>query len=117
MTTLRSDGKRETVDREGDDLPESLVVVGYGAGRGVIGGMSPPEEYRRLDSLISLFKYNQELLNVETCLGRLEKADSKIFDAFVERLQEITELPAGSKIVLTSRGVTIRGASWRSVDV
>jgi energy-coupling factor transporter ATP-binding protein EcfA2 len=85
---------------------EHLFVCGYGAARRAFGSESY-EKYRLIDSVYTLFNYDQSLVNPEVPFLRLSRMNIDI-DDLLRRIENILFLPAES-IRLDNAGFSVKG--------
>ena len=95
---------------KGSVARKELFVCGYGAGRSVLGTESFTR-YRLIDSVYTLFRYDQPLQNAELILLRLRRFYPKIYPVTMNRIREILRLNSSHKFRLEKSGVMISGPS------
>ncbi len=114
-------------------LPENfpwnaLFVCGYGAGRILGEKRKKPEQYRIIDTIGTLFRYDQPMQDPELSLRRLGSAakskapKNKEYEAEQEMLQSLCELikdlflfNGKERIELTGRGIEVFNEEGRSL--
>ena len=97
---------------ESPSLPDDLFVCGYGAGRST-EGPDKFREYRIIDSVYSLFSYDEPLIGTELTLRRLQDyLDTKEYEYTIKGIMKALGLTEKDKIELPKGGgVLISGAS------
>lgn len=87
----------------------SIFLCAYGAGRGVSGTESLTR-FRTIDSVYTLFRYDQSLQNPQLVLHRLKDFYEDIFELTKERLLRTLGLSTRAhSLKLTDKGVVISG--------
>jgi 3',5'-cyclic AMP phosphodiesterase CpdA len=111
-----------------EDFPwNDLFVCGYGAGRILGKERKKPEQYRRIDTIGTLFRYDQSMQDPELSLRRVGSAakskapKNKEYEAEQEMLQRLCDLikdlflfTGKERIELNGRGIEIVNANGRS---
>lgn len=87
---------------------QNIFVCGYGSGRGSIGAESY-QRYRTVDSVYTLFRYDQALQNTELILHRLRDYRSEIYHATRKNLLRMMNLKPSDRIELTHEGILVSG--------
>lgn len=97
---------------ESPSSPDDLFVCGYGAGRST-EGPDKFREYRIIDSVYSLFQYDEPLISTELTLRRLKDyLDTKKYEHTIKGIMKALGLTEKDKIELPKGGgVLISGAS------
>ena len=98
----------QTRQRSVDD--KAIFVCGYGAARATIGTESWTR-YRIIDSVYTLFRYDQSLQNPELILHRLSNFYPDIVEETEKRLVRLLGLSNAHKFTLTQRGIMVSGPS------
>jgi predicted ATP-binding protein involved in virulence len=107
--------KREPQPEDSKEpFPEQLLFVcGYGAGR-TLDATESYTRYRTVDSVYTLFRYDQTLQNPELILLRLERNYRRIYKATLDKIREILSLDRRHKFRLDEAGITISGPRFGS---
>jgi len=110
----KKNGKEIVLSNQSDSpsLPDDLIVCAYGAGRSTEG----PDKfrgYRIIDSVYSLFQYDEPLIGTELTLRRLrDYLGTKMYKHTIKGIMKALGLTKNDKIELPrGGGVLISGAS------
>ncbi|NJL27017.1 MAG: AAA family ATPase [Thermoanaerobaculia bacterium] len=115
VVRLRSDGRKDTLDtREPSPVsPWEVFLCAYGLGRGNLGG-EPGRGYRVIDSVATLFRYEDRLVHSELVLRRLKDfLGTETFKAVLAGMKRALglspehdiELPSGGGIEVSGPGL------------
>jgi len=98
---------KPTIQKEPKDFEwHRIFACGYGAARRAFGSESY-EEYKLIDSVYTLFRYDASLQNPEIPFSRLEREKVDVEDLF-RRIERILNLPEHS-IKLDRSGFSVKG--------
>ena len=89
---------------------KAIFVCGYGAGR-VTMGTESWTRYRIIESVYTLFRYDQSLQNPELILHRLRRFYPDIEEETKKRLLRLLGLSNAHEFTLTKRGIMVSGPS------
>ena len=107
----RQDGEEDYVIEQCPvDGDSKVFVCAYGAGRATTGTESWTR-YRIIDSVYTLFRYDQSLQNPELILHRLHRFYCEIEEKTKTRLLELLGLSQEHNLELTKRGIMVSGPS------
>ena len=109
----KQDAKEDYIvkqERSPSSYDRGVFVCGYGAGRISIGTESWTR-YRIIDSVYTLFRYDQSLQNPELILHRLRTFYRDIEMETRKRLLRLLGLSSAHEFELTNRGITVSGPS------
>lgn len=111
---VKKNGKEVVLSNQinSPSLSDDLFVCGYGAGRST-EGPDRFREYRIIDSVYSLFQYDEPLIGTELTLRRLQDyLDTKKYEHTIKGIMKALGLTEKDKIELPKGGgVLISGAS------
>ena len=111
-TEIKMNGDSETISNQivkgaaTELLRKNVFICGYGAGRNIAQTQSY-STYRPLDSVYTLFQYEQPLQNPELTLRRLQSEHGSLHDVLLS-IDQILLLEPGST-QLNKTGITITG--------
>lgn len=112
-TTLESKNDKEIITKQEPNLPsQHIFACGYGAGRS-IEGQVPLREYRIIDSVYTLFNYEQQMHDTELTLRRLQDYMGTMkYEHAMMSIKKVLGLSPEDQIVLRiGGGVKISGPS------
>ena len=116
LTTVISSehGQDILLDKTGDSRVENHLVCGYGISR-VNEGPDTGRKYRVIDSVYSLFQYEQTLIQTELTLRRLRDflgTKNNKYERVLDKIKQALGLESADTIKLAKRGgVRISGPS------
>ncbi len=100
--------QKDSTITETDFDRSSLFVCGYGAGRGSLSTESWTR-YRIVDSVYTLFRYDQPLQNPELILFRLGRFHKSIYQSTIDHMRRILQLSRNHRFELTKSGIIVSG--------
>ena len=115
ITKIMVKNGKEIIKKEKHNIPlENLFVCGYGAGRGV-EGPGAGRDYRILDSVYTLFRYDEILIDPELSLRRLKDfLGESIYESTMKGIKKVLNLSSEDKIKISKGGgVTVSGPKIR----